>query len=363
MAVFETTMTLIPVFYSDTWGEYVGGFYVDRFLACQPNATADNAFPDVPYLSDPGDVAASSRPGVSPWVGLSVARAMKAAANRDGRGWHLMTAYEWSIIIEFCKKYGFFPRGNDHATIPAASADNSDERGLLDRFQVAQGWATKRALPGTGPGTWTHNNDASSGVYDMCGMCHKIMMGLVRDDSSTPAVGYVLANRKTDLRGSPYGKATSTGTSYITDTDKAWTTNEFAGCLVHTSENAWYTVASNTSNTLTLTSGTPAAGVAYCIYRVVNADPSPGITSGSTITSLWSSGEYLYYNIPNGTGSNPPPQYGNDMLVCAAVGGRTTVSRGGREGYGNQAGLYYTAYATWSNGGINSGAFYVCRAI
>ena len=197
----------------------------------------------------------------------------------------------------------------------------------------------------------------------MCGMCYKIMMGLVRDDSSSPAVGYVLANRKTDLKGSPYGKATSTGTSYITDTDKAWTTNEFAGCLVHTSENSWYTVASNTSDTLTLTSGTPTAGVAYCIYKLVNSDPSPTITGGSYISSLWSSGEYLYYNIPNDTSSIPQSQYGYDLLVCQTVGGKAAVSRGGREGYGNIAGLFFTAFTGWSNGGVHSCAFYVCRAI
>ena len=38
----------------------------------------------------------------------------KTACEKKGKGWHLMTNAEWAAIALWCKKNGYFPRGNNN---------------------------------------------------------------------------------------------------------------------------------------------------------------------------------------------------------------------------------------------------------
>jgi hypothetical protein len=69
----------------------------------------------------------------------------------------------------------------------------------------------------------------------------------------------------TYLHTRDYGTSTSVGLKYLTDTSKNWSSNSWAGLykLIDSGSNV-FTINSNTTNTLTLASGTPASG----FYRI-----------------------------------------------------------------------------------------------
>ena len=56
---------------------------------------------------------AYSLPMQDPKVYIDFDTARKACENK-GKGWHLMTNAEWAAIALWCKKNGYFPRGNNN---------------------------------------------------------------------------------------------------------------------------------------------------------------------------------------------------------------------------------------------------------
>jgi hypothetical protein len=63
--------------------------------------------------------------------------------------------------------------------------------------------------------------------------------------------------------------STSVGTNFLTDTSQTWLADAYAGWKLYDSAGTQFTIASNTSDTLTVT-GTPAAGL-YYLFPVVPA--------------------------------------------------------------------------------------------
>jgi len=88
------------------------------------------------------------------------------ACKQKGAGWHLMTNAEWAAIALWCKKQGFWPRGNnsygkDYAItsekgIPSYYYDSGDTKYI------------GRILTGSGPVAWSHDG-SPFGIFDLNG--------------------------------------------------------------------------------------------------------------------------------------------------------------------------------------------------
>lgn len=117
---------------------------------------------------------AYSLPGQDPAVNLNFDRAVTVCANK-GAGFHLMTNAEWAAVALWCRKNSCMPKGNnnfgkDHAdstyeAIPASRETTGDYIGRINRV-----------LTGTGPVSWSHNNDRS-GIWDLNGNVYEWVGG------------------------------------------------------------------------------------------------------------------------------------------------------------------------------------------
>lgn len=88
------------------------------------------------------------------------------ACKQKGTGWHLMTNAEWAAIALWCKKQGFWSRGNNSYGKDYAI---TDERGIPSYYYDSGG--TKyigRVLTGSGPLSWSHNG-TPFGIFDLNG--------------------------------------------------------------------------------------------------------------------------------------------------------------------------------------------------
>lgn len=87
----------------------------------------------------------------------------RQACEAKGDGWHLMTAFEWGALINWCEKNGFIPLGNcaygkwhtenNYKAIPMTKDGSGN---------------TLHTAGGTGPLTWYHDQ-TPSGIADLCG--------------------------------------------------------------------------------------------------------------------------------------------------------------------------------------------------
>jgi len=104
---------------------------------------------------------AYSLPGEDPANSLNFETAM-GYCTAKGTGWHLMTAMEWGGIALWCKKNGFLPYGNNNY------GKDSRESNYVAVPTSTDGSNTGRVATGTGPVTWSHNNQLN-GIYDLNG--------------------------------------------------------------------------------------------------------------------------------------------------------------------------------------------------
>ena len=107
------------------------------------------------------DGRAYSLPMQDPQAYVDFDTARKACESK-GKGWHLMTNAEWAAIALWCKKNGYFPRGNnsfgkDHAYPHEHGVETYNYNGQ-----------TGRVGTGSGPTTWAHDG-TNSGIYDLNG--------------------------------------------------------------------------------------------------------------------------------------------------------------------------------------------------
>ncbi len=306
---FDAEMVYIEPYEHPDWG-WVGGFEVDKYECCHPSATSyEPGYPNGRgyHGTAPGTtLAACSRQGVPAWTGLTLGQAMQACANRNGdtySGFHLMTAYEWAIVAEWSRLKNTLPHGNNNDSATPGNVTYTEERGILNRYAYGINSAYRLALTGTGPTTWSHNH-GESGIYDLAGNCWCFLQGLMLQQ--TTGYAWILGTLETSADRAPYGTATAVGAGSLTDSRKDWTTNEFAGMSLVDTNQAFYTINSNTGTTLTLAAGTPASGP-YVILRSVSTDLTNGAANGAyRVLTLRSDADLGPFALPatwDGTGS------------------------------------------------------------
>jgi len=97
------------------------------------------------------------------------------ACKQKGTGWHLLTNAEWAAIALWCKKQGFWPRGNNGFGKDYAVAS---EAGVPSYYYDDAG--TKRigrVLTGSGPLPWSHDG-SPFGIFDLNGNVWEWVGGL-----------------------------------------------------------------------------------------------------------------------------------------------------------------------------------------
>lgn len=97
---------------------------------------------------------AYSLPGQDPRASISFDSAL-AACVAKGEGWHLMTAMERGLLVNWCENNGFIPLGNNDRGKHVSETN----------YKAIPSWLyegrTARTATGTGPLTWYHDNSPS----------------------------------------------------------------------------------------------------------------------------------------------------------------------------------------------------------
>ena len=300
---------------------------------------------------------------------------MIACANK-GKGWHLTTPYEWAALGYWCKKHGCIPRGNNSNVDPPADIDVINETAILDTHLHTENGTLHRALPGTGPLTWTHNR-ASSGIWDLNGLVWEWNMMFMT------TAGFLRYPASLDLTygSSPYGRGTITdsgaaapkltldgaGVNWL----KSHGVTDFDGLKIYIAEapglydivaaNAW----SEANHQLTLANGAaPGNGTAtYVILKTDGTDITVGITSGHKILTLRESDADLkHMGIPATADATGTWLYGYDVIYHDKAADRAAL-RGGYFTNDAGAGVFALDLDTAPSGSASSTGFRACKAL
>ena len=360
---FVNQAVIIPPFVTaDVAGVTFGGFAVDKYINSQPGAKneAGTAWYDVAHSGAPGAIPGISKAGVPIWDYITLPQAMIAASNK-GKGWHLLTAFEWASLAFLAKKLGSdvttnWPSGGNANSDPPADTTISTEIAILDRHLHAENATYHRALTGTGPKGWSHNH-LSNGVVDLQGLTYQWVMGLFLGVAGTDGHPDVLASLDCSYVGSPYGRGTISGSGGATPTLtvdgaginwlKEWTVDAFNGMGVYIAEanagaGAFFAITDTTATTLVLTaSDAPGNGPAtFVITKHVATDCTAGCTSGQKILTLrGADADLKALALPattDGTGANA---YGKDEFWYNKTALRGAF-RGGHFSNGAGAGIF-----------------------
>ena len=356
MGNYTNKQVIIPPFVSaDVAGVTFGGFAVDKYPCSQPNARPDEGSSDVAHSGVAGAVPGLSKAGVPVWDYITYPQAMIAAANK-GKGWHLLTAFEWASLAFLSKKLATLPNGGNANTDPPADIAATTEIALLDKHLHGENGALHRALPGTGPKNWAHNRLAN-GVFDLQGLVWQWVMGLHIGVAGVDGHPEILGSLDCTYTGSPYGRGTISGSGGATPTLtvdgggvnwlKQWTASAFNGMSVYIAEaaggvGAFYAITGTTATTLLLTNGdAPGNGTAtFCIVKHVAVDVGAGCVSGQRILTLRDADADLKaFAIPATTDATGAAAYGNDVYYFDKSALRAAV-RGGGFTYEASAGVF-----------------------
>jgi hypothetical protein len=377
MPNYTNRQVVIPPFtYSEEVADVTfGGFVVDKYPCSQPDATASEGSPNVAHYGAVGAVPGISKAGVPVWDHITMPKAMIAAANK-GKGWHLITAFEWASLAFLAKKLGTMPNGGNANTNPPSALGAATEIALLDKHLNSENATYYRALPGTGPKNWAHNHLAN-GVFDLQGLVYQWVMGFFMQ---TDGHVDVLASLDASYTGSPYGRGTVSGSGGATPTLtvdgnginwlKAWPADAYNTMQVYIAEagsgaGAFYTIADTTATSLILTNGAaPGNGTAtFCIVRHVATDITNGMTTGNRILTLRNSDADLKaFAIPATSDGTGAAAYGADGYYFDKTAVRAAL-RGGSFLHGASAGVFSLAFAPASPSSFHYLGFRACKAI
>lgn len=113
---------------------------------------------------------AYSLPGQDPKAYITF-DAAKAACEKKGDGWHLMTRMEWGLIVRWCQRNGVMPKGNNNY---GKHNTESMYKAIPTYYESGN---IARVATGTGPLTWYHDQ-TPSGIADLCGNVWEWMGGI-----------------------------------------------------------------------------------------------------------------------------------------------------------------------------------------
>lgn len=113
---------------------------------------------------------AYSLPNQDPAASLNLEAAIGYCAAK-GAGWHLTTRMELGLLVQWCEKNGFIPKGNNNY------GKHSTENNYKAIPTYISGGQTCRVATGTGPLSWYHDN-SPAGIADLCGNVWEWMGGI-----------------------------------------------------------------------------------------------------------------------------------------------------------------------------------------
>ena len=123
------------------------------------------------YAAYVHDRRAYSLPGQVPKVYTNHDQAI-AYCRAKGKGWHCVTNPEYAAIALWCKKNGYYPRGNNNY-----GSDHGYPHETCRPGTVGSDGRTNLGLTGSGPCSWTHDG-TPSGIYGLNGDCWEWAPGL-----------------------------------------------------------------------------------------------------------------------------------------------------------------------------------------
>ena len=361
--MFLNKGVVIPQFtVSELPGITFGGFIADKYINSQPKATPSNGSPTVAAGGSPGGTASKSTVGVPAWDYVMLSHAMVACCNR-GKGWHLLTPFEWAALAWMSEKMGSQPHGGNGNTNPPSDADRPYEEAELDRDLFALYPTYKRALPGTGPSAWAHTGKSLGGVYDLQGLVWQWLMGFMTTE------GYLRypANFEVGYLKSPYGRGTITGVGGASPTLtcdgiggnwlKSWTADEFNGSsysifIAEADGGEGYlyeSIQDTTPTTLVLPASTPelSNGVAtFVILKTLVQDISSGMVSDYLIDSisLDLASDLSRLAFPLSSSAAGSSEFGYDIFSFSKGSGERGMVRGGCFSDGKGAGVFAMSF-------------------
>lgn len=123
------------------------------------------------YLAMEHDGRAYSLPGQIPRVNVNHDKAVELCRAK-GKGWHCVTNAEYAAIALWCKKNGFYPRGNNNY-----GSDHSAPHETCRPGTKGSDGKINLGLTGSGPCSWTHDG-TPSGIYGLNGDAWEWATGL-----------------------------------------------------------------------------------------------------------------------------------------------------------------------------------------
>lgn len=114
------------------------------------------------YMAMVHDGRAYSLPGQVPKVYTNMDQAI-AYCRAKGPGWHCMTNAEYAAIALWCKKNGYYPRGNNNY-----GSDHAYPHEKCRPGTVGSDGRINLGLTGSGPNSWTHDG-TPNGIYGLNG--------------------------------------------------------------------------------------------------------------------------------------------------------------------------------------------------
>ena len=110
---------------------------------------------------------AYSLPNVDPQTQIGMDRAREVTLIK-GRGWHVTSNMEYSLIARICYMYNFFPNGNTNTDLSEDFFLGENGRITVEKRDPNGKLLIRRMATGSGPATWSHTGD-EEGIYDLNG--------------------------------------------------------------------------------------------------------------------------------------------------------------------------------------------------